>query len=345
MLTVRYYDSKADPRFLERTAVVHLGGAFPLQPEIKLVLVAPPIAERCGYQMTRKINRYKLICMDANRSLVCVILNTCLNDTFDEGLSAGSSLMITKYNWFFMDTGSREAPHYGGVFRGILFVSKLTWEEGPSQESSWEDYENPKNHMILTARFLPMDVKTVGHTQIGLFTKEATCSRGTDTGKSMQLPMTEDEVMRGDWIQHASTRCWWTKRCQRLVCKTDQEVAYLMASKQTQDKENEGLSCQCELYGFHQCIVKQQPAYELDAELVFQQAVSRLPDEDREAESFEELSPSKQRWCFYWWYSVNLLHFKTRTPPPECLKTHLREVFKNKPGVPHVGYKETWGKI
>jgi len=291
--------------------------------------------------MTRKINRYKLICMDASRSLVCVILNTCLNDTFDEELSVGSSLVITKYNWFFMDTGNREAPHYGGVFRGILFVNKLTWEEGPSQESSWEDYENPKNHIILTAHFWLSDVKTVDKTQFGIFTKEASIPHGVHAGESIQLPMTEDEIMRGDWIKHASTRCWWTKRCQKLVCKTDEEVATLMV--RTQDKENDG-HCQCEQHGFHQCIVKQQPAYDLDCELVFQQAVSRLPDEDREAESFAELSPSKKRWCFYWWYSVNLLHYKTRTPPPECLKNHLREVFKNQPGVPHVGYKEPWAQ-
>jgi len=287
-------------------------------------------------EWAKKIDRYKLICFDADHSAACVILNTCLNNQLDVDMTTGSVLSTDNYQWVLMDPLGT-APNHGAVLKAVLFVNDFTWTPGPHQDIEWEDIEkhNPRIHTVRYPASMTKDVTLHQHC---IFTKPVQVGVTVDTVNSVQKPMSRTEIERGDWVLDYPTRLVWTRRCARLAAV---DAAVDAADDGVGDLKENAHLCECHKHGLQNCIVDTKPCLTLDWEAVFQQAVSRMSEDDLEAECFDDLPAGKKRWCMCWWCAVNIFNFKKRTRPPSCFYRHIGQMFPNEPGVSRTGYKAT----
>jgi hypothetical protein len=81
----------------------------------------------------------------------------------------------------------------------------------------------------------------------------------------------------------------------------------------------------------------------LDERDVFHQASRKSRDftAQQRRVGFEGLHPAKKRWCFYWWYSLNVCGWKGRDRLPACIIAHVRSAYPNPKNVPYLGYKKS----
>jgi len=82
----------------------------------------------------------------------------------------------------------------------------------------------------------------------------------------------------------------------------------------------------------------------LDRVNVFEDAVTQFDDNDRIADSFDELPPSKKRWCMCWWYSLNVFQVRgycNQKRLPDCFVEMIRKQYPNKKGDFFTGYKRS----
>jgi len=236
------------------------------------------------------------------------------------------------------------APNHGAALKAILFVNDFTWTPGPHQDIEWEDIEkhNPRIHTVCYPAAMTKDVTLHQHC---IFIKPVQVGVTVDHVNSVQKPISCTEIQRGDWVLDYPTRRAWTRRCARLASNVAGDAADDAAGDAAGDavgdlKENAHL-CECHEHSLQNRIVDTKPCLTLDWEAVFQQAVSRMSEDDLEAERFDELPAGKKRWCMYWWYAVNILNLKKRTHPPSCFYRHIGQTFPNEPGVSRTGYKVT----
>ena len=87
--------------------------------------------------------------------------------------------------------------------------------------------------------------------------------------------------------------------------------------------------CDCARVGLTECVLGVLPLEELDIVLLFNSVEDHLTDSVT-SDTFDGLSSSHKRWCFYWWYSVNIFKIKDgRKKLPACFLSAVRELYAN----------------
>ena len=101
--------------------------------------------------------------------------------------------------------------------------------------------------------------------------------------------------------------------------------------------------CECSSkYGYVGCVVCTYHFSKVDTEDLFEQVRDRIGDENLVASSFDGLPANKKRWCFYWWYAVNIFHLKGKAQElPKCFVKAVRGHFKDPVNVKPTGFRSS----
>ena len=92
------------------------------------------------------------------------------------------------------------------------------------------------------------------------------------------------------------------------LIETDDGVDYVPPEASVApDSETGSKKYQCQTqYGFRHCLLHDLPVEKMDLADLFQSTKRWLQDKVI-MDTFEELDPSQQRWCFYSWYAIDVL--------------------------------------
>lgn len=88
--------------------------------------------------------------------------------------------------------------------------------------------------------------------------------------------------------------------------------------------------CQCNRYGFRECVVLIVPPDEIDYRDLFHSINLYGLVRDKKVGAFFQLPPKDKRRALLWWYSVNLLGFKKGQQMPGCLCRAIRLLHPDK---------------
>ena len=81
----------------------------------------------------------------------------------------------------------------------------------------------------------------------------------------------------------------------------------------------------------------------MDLDMLFDHVKERMID-NVAADTFDALLPSHKRWCFYWWYAVNIFNVKSgRSKLPNCFLDAVRKAYPNMDGCAYKGFKAVGG--
>lgn len=100
------------------------------------------------------------------------------------------------------------------------------------------------------------------------------------------------------------------------------------------------LPCNCtqKPYRLKYCVLRLYPLDSTDEDQLFEMASDRLGGATS-ADDWNGLFNNHKRWCYYWFYAVNIFHVTTGTEQlPNCLVDAVRELYPQ-PGSAYVGYK------
>jgi len=106
------------------------------------------------------------------------------------------------------------------------------------------------------------------------------------------------------------------------------------------EEENEDCDC-VKKFGYVTCMKDTYPVERLSVTDLYEQVYKRLHGHVS-ASSFDGMEPNHKRWCFYWWYAINMFHVRGRAEPlPTCFCNYVKGKYPNKEGKPYVGFKTT----
>ena len=112
---------------------------------------------------------------------------------------------------------------------------------------------------------------------------------------------------------------------------------------ETSEEEEDEVLCDCmKNHGYVGCVVCTYPFWKVDKDDLFEQVRARIGDDSLVAPTFDELPAKKKRWCFYWWYAVNIFHYKGKAQElPKCFVKALRGHFKDEGQDQPTGFRST----
>jgi len=156
-----------------------------------------------------------------------------------------------------------------------------------------------------------------------------------ENDETVEVLLTNEEIRMGNFISNAPDR-------QKFL--SNQEYLDVYYSTDEEEVENpKKYSCRA-AHGFAECVTKQYPIdmAHRERDSVFEDAITRVDDNDRLADSFDKLPPSKQHWCMYWWHCINVFQVKgqnNRQQLPNCFLDMVQVKYPNPKGEFFTGYK------
>ena len=281
------------------------------------------------------IGQYKAVFMDGSNCVFKAQFNTGVTSKLKGvTLHPGTSITVKKYHWVW-----QSVEYSGGAFsdgelgRGVMIVDAFDWRDAPVQET----VDSSGNDAVTTIS-VDFEVEFVDE----VFVKKTYKSNSLffmklvaheeEAGVLYLSSMNNDDMKRGLFIENQTKRSAWVSAMKKRAREDDS----LPAAGTT-----EAQSCECvTLFGMTQCMGRVFPIENISIPELWDSVKTRLNDQvDRPV--FQEIHPRKQRWCFYWWYAINLFSVKCSSSRqlPKCFCDYIREKYPNPEGEAFVGYK------
>jgi len=158
--------------------------------------------------------------------------------------------------------------------------------------------------------------------------------------------LTDDEIRAGKFIKHVEAKK------QYLASLTGEEEHHSRSDDSDNDVLGEATNgCNCKTrFGIGVCVCLQFPINTMhdDRQNIFEDASTRFDNDSRIADSFDDLPPSKKRWCMHWWYSINVFQVQgccNKMQLPNCYVDMIRKQYPNNKEEFFTGYKRSEQKV
>jgi hypothetical protein len=269
------------------------------------------------YQVRRQYGSHKnaspldvweMVVMDGAFAMFKIVLNSRIQDVPIEHLHVGTTIFMDEKEFSII----RHKVAKDGNQRGLLFVTNFDYDPAPEHAVKPENIQNGDERSEVTPDFatawISMDaIKRVKEESVFLFLDSF---QHKEEGFFYWMPISGDRVIAGDFLISPDRQRTWTD-CYH---------------KRRWYESREPCKCTLDPHFMERCIVDVHPLESIDEEELFHEVRARLKGRVK-ASSFEELSPSHKRWCLYWYYAINLLHYGggDAQPLPACLVDAIRK--------------------
>lgn len=282
---------------------------------------------------------YEMVLADESYSLFKGVLNSGLTPLVEKDIpKIGSTMDLT--SWKVIRKNCTETEPL--VARGVVFVDCLTWKQAPDASSTLQMLDKgvtPVEFDHCTAMFHSDFVESV----LENCTFSIAESHSMEAGGKLLYYYKEK---LGGQLANMYEHIKWGRSLRRKRIKLQNGESGLTAPESEDDPENEDLRCECVTqFDYHQCVVTGYPLSKCETESLFEMARDHVGDDNLVAGCFEELPASKQRWCFYWWYAVNIFHLKSKARKlPSCFINEVRNRFGEEDGN-FTGFRSTQERL
>lgn len=302
---------------------VHLGDSLP--DEIVCTLISLKQRNR-AYGKSNPTSVYEMVVADESMSLFKVVLNSGLSGQVeDDPPKIGSILTLTSWKLLKKNPNTKQPL----VDRGIFFVDSLSWNQAPQVPSQLEMMDKGITPVLVEfdhdTSFFDVDyVQSVMDNS----TFSISESHGREAGTKLLYYYSEK---LGGQLDNMWEHIKWGRSLQK---KKKQKLSPPDSAGLESENFDPDPRCDCITeFDYHQCVVTLYPLVKCDTEQLFSMARERVGDHNLVAASFEEMPASKQRWCYYWWYAVNIFHLKSKACKlPSCFVNEVRNKFGEEDG-------------
>lgn len=318
---------------------VHLGDKLP--DEIVSTLVSLKQRRR-SYGSAAATVVYEMVLADESYSLFKAVLNSGLSPQLESDVPrVGSTVTLQDYRLMQKNPN----PDQPLVNRGVFFVDRVSWKQAPKVPSQLEMF-----NMGITPNLVEFDHNTGFYDSefVDSVMENSTFSvaesRNTDAGGKYIYYYIEKV---GGQLDNMYEHIKWGRSLRKKKSKLNDGSASVSGSKDDgSESENEDPRCECiTRHDYHQCVVVGYPLSKCDTELLFEMARDRVGDDHLVAPCFQELPASKQRWCYYWWYAVNIFHLKSKARKlPSCFVNEVRNKYGEEDGR-FTGFRSTQERL
>ena len=290
-------------------------------------------AGRCGIAL------YKFVLMDANRCILKAQLNTGQSAWMkDQDVTVGASIFVNRYHYVWHDESTLdEGIMDGELGRGVMVIDKFTWKDGPKKAWDAADRGVEDATTIVSddfaVEFVADTVIAHCYNQSCMMYLSEHWQTGDDAGCMFLGTMLFNEVQLGKFIPAVNARADW------LAVVKKKKTESLLDDSSLGHHASTLCSCQ-QQYHLSRCVLESFPLCNVDVDELFAAAKIRVNTTGADGNTFHELHPRHQRWCFYWWYAINIFRQSTAVKlPKNCFIRAVRELYPNPEGEHYTGYK------
>jgi len=290
------------------------------------------------------VTMHKLVVMDGSHGVFKVQLNTSLSrSTRAWAVTPGCTLSVKRWNWIWCDHSAD--IDCVTIRRGVLLIHNYSWKPAPPTGPLM--LRDGAGAPVVVAsdetRTKIIDVAVIDYIEehgcIGWMVHII-----NENDEQVQVLMSDDDLRDGCFVQHVEAKKKFLagvtsdKKCQCFD-------HHYTSSDDEDDDSKEPTNCKCKsCCGVGFCVTLQFPIEKIhvDRQIVFEDAIQRIDEASRLADAFDELPPSKKRWCVCWWCSVNLFQvrgFGNRKKLPDCFVDVICQQHPNDKGEFFTGYK------
>lgn len=267
------------------------------------------------------IDVYSMIVSDYTFGVFKLVLNSGLSQDFpQEDIHPGCTIIL--HDWSVLWNKATDE----GIKRGIVFINHFDFEPAPHSGSSKEK-DDADSESVVTPDY----------------------SRAWIDMKAIEKVKKESVMIFLDSFQHEEGFFYWVQmsnacfRRGEFIDNIPDRAVYQSSYLKRKAPEWGEMDCACKLapHCFEECITVLHPLCDVDMDSLYDQVVEKLKGRIS-AETFGELHDSHQRWCFYWYYSINFFHFggEDSQELPDCFVKAVRMRFPSLKGN-YTGYRTT----
>jgi hypothetical protein len=263
------------------------------------------------------ITVYQAVCFDGSMGFVKLTFNTGLTKQIldEDALSPGSTIELIDYAVIW------QHPDENNVKKAVIFVKQFRTKAGPVSDQADDD----------------KSVVTPEHSSVWIHLP------------LLFFVMRESVLAFGEAYKHEDHPItYWAAMTSRQMEKglflEDETVRneYLSVLNKEEDSKKRSINCQCTSvdYCLSKCILESYPLTETDEDELFFACRCRLGDSVF-VNKWDELSRSHKRWCYYWYYAVNVFHFGPGEAKelPACFVAAVRNEYPDENGS-YTGFKK-----
>lgn len=271
---------------------------------------------------------YKMVLMDASHCIFKAQANTGMSHRFHGNIPrVGASVTVSRYHWVWKGVPTNENEDEtldGRLGTGVMIIDDCTWRDGPFKDDTEPTPDDVSRTSVDYAiEFLDESVIKYCLEKSALMY----LSEHWSADSCMYLgTMLWDEIKRGMFIPDKEARTEWVSA---------------MKKRAREEEESEVVSviCNCQRkFCLETCVKKSFPLDNLDTEQLYTSVKARLNGKV-DASEWSDLHPRKKRWCYYWWYAVNIYQCSNAQELPKCFVDYVRKAYPNPEGEAYVGHK------
>jgi hypothetical protein len=282
-----------------------------------VILIVAQITEHLRCFKKDSMTLYNAVCFDGSMGFVRLTFNSGLSHQVrDDGLDAGCTIEIIDHDFIWNQDSD------DGVKRAVLFVKQFSIRKGPVTQEGVDD-----------------DCTEVTPEHSSVWIHADVLSRC----------QTQSVMLFCDSFKHENKLVYWAAmsavKIGRGIMIDDLKVrdAFLAEQALVKKRTAEDLNCKCMSppYSLTKCVLVAKPIVELDEQELYHACKCRLGEES-DGMQFQNLSSSHKRWCYYWYYAVNVFHIGSGCSQelPTCFVDAIRNEYPDVKGK-YTGYKRT----
>jgi len=317
---------------------------------------------RCYGKTKNPVVIYSMVLMDGSETVFKAVTNSGLSVLMEKhDLCVGCTVVVREYEWIWMSSPSAVE------FHGVMFIKNMGWNYPP--EFSLESFPpvmlsparprkkvkpDPKDTIVRNSCY-PRNIRMYQEV-LNVCEKSAQlqftyvmphCPPKYRYDLPTSYPAPYQHYVSGDWIQCQPTQCDWVEWMTKLMPKdkvTDHWRLPTIGPADDSSEEEDDVRCDCVFkfeWKLRDCIVETMPPEKIDSVELFWTVKNRYTHIEM-ADNFADLEPKHKRWCFYWYYAVNIFQVKSDAVPlPSCLIQAIRKLFPNSGKERYTGFKSS----
>lgn len=300
--------------------------------------------ERKSYGNAGYKNIYSMVLFDGDQNAFKAVINSGLSATVEKDIPrVGAQVTFLEYEML-----KKSVTPDPLIPCGVIFANKLKWEQPPEGQERLKYLARGETP---TLPQIPPDYNTLYfcndyvdwvHTHACFSASQSNSTPICNTmiwfyERKSHLELKRQDEMLKKYYDHEIPKRFKPMPDYDGESENGESESEEFAGDDTPEDENPPCECVSK-FGYAICINLGYPLTKVDTTELFLQVTDRIGEHGLLASTFDDLPAGKKRWCFYWWYAVNLFHLsKGCQQLPKCFVSAVRKAYDD--GKPFTGFK------
>ena len=282
-----------------------------------VILTVARITEDLRHCKKDSITVFNAVCFDHTMGFIRLSFNSGLTiQVRDEHIYPGCSIEVVDHDIIW------NQPNENGIKRAVMFVKSFNIRKGPVTEDQSNDD---------CTEVTPEHSSAWIHTEV------------------LNRVMKESLILFCDSFKHERRIVYWAAmsavKIGRGIMIEDNKMRTLFhqnKKSEVKKRTSDLVTCQClnSPFCLEKCVLIAKPLISIDEDDLYFAVLCRLGQEV-EGNEWQNLSLTHKRWCYYWYYAVNVFHMGTgdNNELPACFVAEVRSLYPDPKGK-YTGYKK-----